>query len=1731
MKKRLLSALLALTMLLTLMPTAALAVETELEGDAGDIVWVTHEGIGSIEDVLPLPNTFGLGNHSTYNGSYFDQLDDESKAVYAAIYADDSPLKAGPVKYDQNDAKTYVSFNVACTSEAEAQDIILAAIAALLYDHPELSWLVNTQWSYGYSQTNEGTMTAITSFKLSDVGYKEATTEPEKVGTPDGDNTIYAYADTKDRAAIEAAINAAKGEIGTLEGKSDYEKVKAVHDWICGHMKYTDQKTDKFTKSWRGFQTAYSALVEKDTVCAGYAKSFKLLCDEYKIPCVIVTGDAGTGEKGPHAWNYVQLGGAWYAVDCTWDDQDAGMVDTYFLVGKNTPGFNNTTFDESHKNGSLYSTYAFAYPELSDEAYKDPTAPGSIELSYDPEADGTGTITGGGTVPAFTVPRTTSPQTSESKVITFTATLKDSAGKEITDQKVEWSLANAKDGVTLEPRGDNAAVLTILNSALSNYDDGNGPVVTVTAECSTTIAEQMLLIFVPKRVPTFVQIFKDEENVATDTTIAQGDSVTYTAKVYDQYGQGMEGQTVNWTVDSADKGVSVTNGKVTVSTDATAGTYTITASVGSETASPSASITVTVPAPHEHQWDEGKVTTPATCTQDGVKTFTCSVCKQTKTETIKASGHQYNTTWIKDETHHWHICSKCAAIDKKVEHKWGEGIQTKDPTCTVDGELTFTCSECNGTKTEPVVAGHKWNTEEWDKDNTHHWHNCTAANCPVTDNSKKDGYAAHTWDEGTVTKPATCTEAGEKKRTCTVCQQTKTETIPATGHKWSTEWKSDGTNHWHVCENGCTEISGKDAHTWNSEITKQPTCTGAGERTFTCAICGFTKTEEIQATGHSYSTAWEKDANDHWHICTVCKTPSEKTAHQWNAGVVTTQPTYTETGVKTITCTDCGQTKTETVVKKEHAYATTWSSNEVSHWHACTDEGFNSLKKDEAEHTWTKDADKSQDATADADGKNVYTCVCGKEKEETIGVTGHNYSTDWTTSETEHWHICTDSGCDKVSGKAPHAWTVEEGSTTDATHEADGSRELVCACGKKKTETLPKHTVSPLWSSDADKHWHACTVDSCTVKDSEGNHDWGEGTVTTPATLTAPGVKTYTCSVCNNTKQETIAQLEHTYSDQWSKDNDYHWHACTDEGYETLSKDKAPHTWDAGSVTKEPTEQATGVKTFTCTVCQQTKTETLPPLTHTHTWATDWSKDETGHWHACTSSTCTEKNDVGAHVYDDDADTTCNTCGYTRTVTPAPGGFTITFNANGGTVTPATANTVDGKLTSLPTPTRSGYTFDGWFTMAEGGNQVTTDTVFSANATIYAHWTVNSSGGSSGGGSSSSTVKVPVSGDNNSVQVSASVSGTTATISGLDTKQLDTVAGEGGKTGMVEVDLTGLKQTIRTVELPADTLKEIAKAAADENNGTRGLTIKLPAAEASFDAAALDEIQKQASSKIALTIAPASSSALNARQKETVGNAPVFDLTMKSGSKTITDFGGGYATISVPYELAKGQDPAGIVVYYLDNSGNIHACETMYDVRTGRAIFTTGHLSLYFVGYAPENLVNFADVASGAYYYDAVVWAVANGITKGTSATAFSPDLSCTRAQTVTFLWRAAGSPAPKSSTNPFTDVKAGAYYYDAVLWAVEQGITKGTGADTFSPDATVTRGQTVTFLYRAAGSPAVDGSSSFGDVASDAYYSSAVQWAVANGITKGTSASAFSPDSDCTRAQIVTFLYRSQSK
>ena len=338
--------------------------------------------------------------------------------------------------------------------------------------------------------------------------------------------------------------------------------------------------------------------------------------------------------------------------------------------------------------------------------------------------------------------------------------------------------------------------------------------------------------------------------------------------------------------------------------------------------------------------------------------------------------------------------------------------------------------------------------------------------------------------------------------------------------------------------------------------------------------------------------------------------------------------------------------------------------------------------------------------------------------------------------------------------------------------------------------------------------------------------------------------------------------------------------------------------------------------------------------------------------------------------------------------------FTITFDGNGGTPSTSSMTTTGQKLTSLPTATRSGsYSFDGWYTAASGGTKITTDSVFSKNTTVYAHWTYT--GGSSSGGGVSTyaiTVDSAKNGDVTSSHKNAA-KGTTITLT-------------------VEPDKGYTLETITATDASGNKLK----------------------------------------------------------------------LTEKDGKYTFTM-------------------PASKV--------------------TVKATFMEDNSMLNF----------FVDVPADAYYYDAVLWAAEEGITGGVDATHFAPNATCTRAQAVTFLWRAAGSPAPKSSDMPFTDVAEGSYYYDAVLWAVENGITKGTSDTTFTPNAKCTRAQIVTFLWRSQKSPASDSVNPFTDVAADAYYSSAVLWAVENGITAGTTATTFSPNNDCTRAQIVTFLFRCLGK
>ena len=230
-------------------------------------------------------------------------------------------------------------------------------------------------------------------------------------------------------------------------------------------------------------------------------------------------------------------------------------------------------------------------------------------------------------------------------------------------------------------------------------------------------------------------------------------------------------------------------------------------------------------------------------------------------------------------------------------------------------------------------------------------------------------------------------------------------------------------------------------------------------------------------------------------------------------------------------------------------------------------------------------------------------------------------------------------------------------------------------------------------------------------------------------------------------------------------------------------------------------------------------------------------------------------------------------------------------------------------------------------------------------------------------------------------------------------------------------------------------------------------------------------------------------------------------------------------TVTITATPDKGYTLESLTV--LDKDGKALA---LTDKGGGRYTFTmpAGEITVKAVFMDDNTMLNFfTDVHAEDYYYDAVLWAAQEGVTGGTSDTLFAPNAGCTRAQAVTFLWRAAGSPEPKSADLPFTDVPADAYYAKAVAWAVENGVAKGVSETAFAPDAGCTRAQIVTFLWRAQQSPASGGENPFADVPADAYYYNAVLWAVENGAAKGVSETAFAPNDNCTRAQIVTLIYR----
>ncbi|MDO4552081.1 MAG: S-layer homology domain-containing protein [Bacillota bacterium] len=345
---------------------------------------------------------------------------------------------------------------------------------------------------------------------------------------------------------------------------------------------------------------------------------------------------------------------------------------------------------------------------------------------------------------------------------------------------------------------------------------------------------------------------------------------------------------------------------------------------------------------------------------------------------------------------------------------------------------------------------------------------------------------------------------------------------------------------------------------------------------------------------------------------------------------------------------------------------------------------------------------------------------------------------------------------------------------------------------------------------------------------------------------------------------------------------------------------------------------------------------------------------------------------------------------------------------------------------------------------------------------------------------------------------------------------------------VVEIEInTPARADSIEVTLPAAAVETLAE------NEDAQLVISSGVADIVLDADAMAAVAEQAGTNFTISVTPVAASELNARQQETVGAAPVFDVTITSGSTVISDLGGGSIAVTIPYELAEGQSAAGLTVYYLDDEGNLHPCETSY--ANGKLTFITGHLSKYAVLYDETAAwANpFTDLSESDWFYGNVAYACENGLMAGTGATTFDPYGTSTRAMVVTVLWRMADAPLLADHDSGFTDLTQ-SWYADAVNWASQSGVVEGYGDGLFGPDDPVTREQLAVFLYRYAQQQGggFEGAWTFpldapdADDVSDWAYE-AMCWMTMNGIIQGRDDETLDPQGQATRAEFAAMLQR----
>ncbi|MFQ9059968.1 MAG: InlB B-repeat-containing protein [Oscillospiraceae bacterium] len=875
---------------------------------------------------------------------------------------------------------------------------------------------------------------------------------------------------------------------------------------------------------------------------------------------------------------------------------------------------------------------------------------------------------------------------------------------------------------------------------------------------------------------------------------------------------------------------------------------------------------------------------------------------------------------------------------------------------------------------------------------------------------------------------------------------------------------------------------------------------------------------------HSYGD-WSKDGTSHWHECADADCPDRDES-------IKDKATHVYADDADTICNVCGYERTVTPPAHEHSYGD-WSKDGTSHWHECTDADCPNREesiKDKAAHVYTDDADTTCD-------------VCGYERTVTPPAHEHSYG-DWSKDGTSHWHECTDIECpnreESITDKAAHVYTDDTDTTCNV-------------CGYERTVTPPSHEHSyGDWSKDGTSHWHECADADCpnrneSIKD-KAAHVYTDDADTTcnvcgyERTVTPPAPTEFIVTFDGN---GGTGSMEPVTVEEGSR---YVLPACgftapdgqefkaweiggveynAGDGYVVLGNTEIKALWKDSAVI--PT-------TFTITFNANGGTGSMEPVTV-----------EEGSRYvlpACGFTAPAGQEfkawEIGGIEYNagDDYVVLGNTeiKALWKDSAVIPTTFTITFNANGGTGSMEPVTVEEGSRYVLPAcgfTAPDGQEFKAW---EIGGVEYNAGDgyVVLGNTEIKALWkdsaviptTFTITFNANGGTGSMEPVTVEE-GSRYPLPACGFIPPVNMQFSGWALSAGGSVIADGAIMVTSNITLYAIWEPVPVNEFVVFF---------DGNGGTPAVSSMttighrlafLPGAFRSgsyrFDGW---YTERNGGELIATSTVFAANTIVYAHWTYTGGSGgsggyvpgyyiiratagaggsitPSGDVSVRAGANqtfTITP-NRGYAVSDVKID---GRSIGAVRSYTFENISASHTIEVQFRVRS-----------------------SFVDVPSGSYYEDAVDWAVANGITTGMDAAHFSPDGICTRAQAVTFLWRAAGRPAPESRTMPFTDVPADSYYYDAVLWAVENGITKGTSSTTFSPDDTCTRAQIVTFLWRSEQSPAAGSSNPFTDVSADAYYADAVLWAVKEAITTGTTRTTFSPDAECTRAQIVTFLWR----